>query len=194
MVQNTAFINVEKFLGPKIRHGTIVNELKRPLSVISQAYFHEVGNSAFNFLVKSIPVAVAGSFFVDLSIDLFTALYFLLSLLLSFNLVFLLSYTTSMMIFWTKVEWAIRGSRNHVQKLLSGVAFPLFLIPEPFYSIFQSLPFQAMVDGPVRIFTGASISQTYSILLNQVFWMAVLFILAHLSWKKARKKLTVQGG
>lgn len=194
VVQNTAFINVEEYLGPKIRHGTIVNELKRPLAVISQTYFHEVGESGFNLVTKSLPVAFAGALFVDLSFNPITGLLFLLSLFMSFNLVFLLSYTTSMMIFWTKVEWAIRGSRNHVQKLLSGVVFPLFLVPDSFRIVFQVLPFQAIVDGPIRIFTDASLSQSLSVLLNQVFWILVLFVVAHFSWRKARKKLTVQGG
>lgn len=195
VVGNTVFVNVEQYMGNKIRKGTIVNELKRPVTIFSQAYFHELGNFAFNFVAKAIPVAVLGVIFLEVSFPgLFNGAIFLISLFLAFNLVFLLSYSASMLIFWTKVEWSIRGSRNHLQKIFAGTLFPLFLVPQPFKVVFDLLPFKYMVDGPIRIFTGQSINASLTILTAQLVWILLLLILAHFSWRKAKKKLTVQGG
>jgi ABC-2 type transport system permease protein len=195
VVGNTVFVNVEEYMGDKIRKGTIVNELKRPVTIFSQAYFHEIGNFAFNFIAKAMPIALLGAIFLQISFPGFLgSLMFLFSLFLAFNLVFLLSYSASMLIFWTKVEWSIRGSRNHVQKIFAGTLFPLFLVPEQFQLLFSILPFKYMVDGPITIFTGQSTSSSLEVILIQLIWILLLLLVAHFSWKKAKTKLTVQGG
>lgn len=195
VVGNTVFVNVEEYLGQKIRRGTIVNELKRPVTIFSQAYFHELGNFLFNFIAKALPIAALGAIFLKISTPGFFGIFiFILSLFMAFNLVFLLSYCTSMLIFWTKIEWSIRGSRNHLQKIFSGTLFPLFLIPAPFNMVFDILPFKYMVDGPITVFNAQNLSTTVEVILLQLTWSIILLILAHVSWKKAKTKLTVQGG
>jgi ABC-2 type transport system permease protein len=100
-----------------------------------------------------------------------------------------------MLVFWTKVEWSIRGVRNTVQRLFSGVIFPLYLLPAGLSNIFDVLPFKYMVDGPIQIFlmqiTGF---EAFKMLGLQFAWVLVLFGLARYIWKKARTKMTVQGG
>jgi ABC-2 type transport system permease protein len=194
-VQSSVFVTVEKFIGPKIQHGTVVNELKRPLSLLSHCYFRQIGKSGFDALTGSLPILIIGFILVDITLTPISIILFILSVFLSFNLIFLFSYVASMLIFWTKIEWAIRGSRHHIQKLLSGAVFPLFLIPEPLQSVFYMLPFQAMIDAPVRILSGGiNLQNTALIFLNQLFWIIVLLIVARFAWSKAKKKLTVQGG
>lgn len=195
-VKNTSFIDVERFLGSKIRRGTIVNEMKRPISVFSQAYFSQLGRIVFRFLARSVPIAALGLYFFNLKIpDPATLAAFLLSVFLSFNLVFLVSFNTSMLIFWTKVEWAVRGSRNHIQGIMSGLYFPLFLVPSYLKPLFDFLPFQAMIDGPIRIFMADAAGKEILLTIgNQLVWLVLLLLLSSYSWRKARRKMTVQGG
>lgn len=196
VVSNTSFVDVESFIGHKIHRGTITNELKRPVSIFTQAYFNELGKSFFYLLTRSLPIGILGIAIVKIALPGFTnAILFLLALFFSFNIVFLLSYTVAMGIFWTKIDWALRSMRNHVQKLFAGVIFPLYLVPEQFKIFFDFLPFQAMVDGPIRIFlTQATGKEALMIILNQIFWITILFLISHIAWKKAKTKLTVQGG
>ena len=196
IVSNAAFLQTEQFIGYRVRKGTIVNELKRPLSLISHVYFHELGWVVFNSLTKALPVAVLGIIFFDIQPPgLLQGLYFLASTFLAFNLVFLLAYTNSMLVFWTKVDWSLRMMRNTVTNLFSGVLFPLYLLPGSLEGIFNVLPFRAMADAPIQIFTGqATGSQIIEIFGLQLAWLVVLFVLAHLTWRKAKTKLTVQGG
>lgn len=195
VVTNTVFVNVEKFVGERIRRGTIVNELKRPIGLFSQAYFDQLGSIVFNFVSKSLPIALLGFYIVDFALpSLYNLIIFSLSLFLGFNLVFLFSFSTSMLIFWTKVEWSVRGTRNHIQKILSGTLFPLFLLPDYLKPFFNLLPFQAMVDGPIRIFMGLGLEQSVMVLLNQIVWCLIFLVVSRLSWRKAKNKLTVQGG
>lgn len=196
IVSNAVFIQTEQFIGYRVRKGTIVNELKRPLSLISHVYFHQLGWASFNSVVKALPIAIFGMVFFQVSFPgLLSLFYFIISVFLAFNLVFLLAYANAMFVFWTKVDWSVRMTRNTVQRLFSGVLFPLYLLPAWLEDIFNFLPFRAMADAPIQIFIGqASGKQVLSIFGLQLFWIAVLFLIAHLMWRKAKKKLTVQGG
>lgn len=196
IVSNAAFLQTEQFIGYRVRQGTIVNELKRPLSFISHVYFHELGWSVFNTLAKALPIAVIGAVFLNIPLpDPLNAFYFAISTFLAFNLVFLLAYTNSMLVFWTKVDWSLRMTRNTVTSLFSGVLFPLYLLPGGLETVFNLLPFRAMADAPIQIFTGqATESAVLKIFGLQIFWLVILFVVAHFAWRKAKTKLTVQGG
>lgn len=196
IVSNAAFLQTEQFIGYRVRKGTIVNELKRPLSLVSHVYFHEIGWVVFNTLVKALPIAALGVLFLDISLPgPLATLQFAFSTFLAFNLVFLLAYANSMLVFWTKVDWSLRMTRNTMTSLFSGVLFPLYLLPAGLADIFNVLPFKAMADAPIQIFTGQATGREVINLFGlQVFWIFVLFLLAHVMWRKAKTKLTVQGG
>lgn len=196
VISNTVFNQTEKFVGQKIRKGTIVNELKRPVSLFSQMYFHDLGQSIFNLISKAIPLMFISFLFIEISFPgPVNTLGFFVSLFLSFNLVFLLGFITSMLVFWTKVEWSIRMMRNTLQNLFSGVLFPLYLLPTELGRIFNLLPFKSMVDTPIQIFTmQVTTVDIIPLLFKQVVWIILLFLISKFAWRKAKKKLTVQGG
>ncbi|MFB6190729.1 MAG: ABC transporter permease [Candidatus Nanohaloarchaea archaeon] len=196
VVWNSVSVNLENEIGDRVRKGTIVNELKRPVSLRGQLYFYALGRSAFSTITRGIPVVVIGFLVAGLQFpSAVNAAAFLLSLFLGFNLVFALSYFTSMFVFWTKVGWSIRSMRTTVQSLLSGVLFPLYLLPDYLKPVFNATPFPSMVDTPIQIFrmetTGPALLGAFG---KQIFWIVVLLLLGQLVWIKAREKLTVQGG
>lgn len=196
VVSNAAFIEVESFFGERIRKGTIVNELKRPVSIRLQSYAHKAGEAFFKLFTRGLPVLLVGALFFNVTLPspLYIAV-FLVSLFLSFNLVFSFSYLTAMLVFWTKIDWSVRMMRTTVQNLFSGVLFPLYLLPDGLKTLFDILPFQSMADGPISIFlmqrTG---TDALMVLGKQLFWIVILLVAGELAWRKARKKLTVQGG
>ncbi|MFB6291979.1 MAG: ABC transporter permease [Candidatus Nanohaloarchaea archaeon] len=196
VVSTSAFLQTEIYIGELVEKGTVVNLLKRPVSFIGHTYMHEIGWVFFDSLTKAAPIAVIGglAFSIGFPGPLRTGL-FLVSLFFSFNLSFLMAYTTATLVFWTKSDAGIRMMRNIFISLFSGVLFPLYLLPEGLKEIFYSLPFAVMADGPIRIFMGrTSIEGAFRILGQQVIWMAVLAPFMLLMWRKAKTKITVQGG
>ena len=194
VISSSIFMNVEKMLSGKIREGTIVNELKRPISLRSQVYFQMLGIMLFNLVFVGLPMMLVGFLFLDLSFPgvlQFSA--FVLSMFLGYNLVYCLSYITSMAIFWTKVGWSIRMMRTTVQRLFSGVYFPLYLLPDEIESFFNFLPFQSMVDAPITIYMDSEAALA-PIIGKQAIWIILLLLLGEFAWIKAKKKITVQGG
>jgi len=196
VISNSTSMGTEKWFGHKIREGTIVNELKRPVSVIAQSYLHQVGWKSLETLVKAIPLLIIGLAFTGLEAPgMYNLAGFAASVLLSFHLMFAVSLCTSMLVFWTKIESGIRFTRSMAVDFLSGVVFPLYLLPETLKSIFYALPFHLLVDGPINVFlmerTGSAVT---SLLFHQLIWILVFLVIAELLWLKAKKKLTVQGG
>jgi ABC-2 type transport system permease protein len=117
------------------------------------------------------------------------------ALILSFNLVFAFSFLTSMLVFWTEIGWGIRAMRSNIQDVFSGVLFPLYLLPGSLAEVFDLLPFKSMADGPIRIFTmDATGMEMLNVFGLQIFWIILLGLIGELAWRKAKTKLTVQGG
>lgn len=196
VLYNSVFVDVESFISERVRKGTIVNELKRPTSLRLQVYSFLAGKTVFNIVAEGIPILMIGYLFLNIQTPGMANLAaFLGSTFLSFNLVFAFSYLTSMLVFWTQIGWGIRAMRSNIQQVFSGVLFPLYLLPEGLRGIFDVLPFKWMADGPIRIFTmEAQGVEMLNIMGIQLFWIFVMLVLGELGWRKAKKKLTVQGG
>ncbi|MEF8880624.1 MAG: ABC-2 family transporter protein [Candidatus Nanohaloarchaea archaeon] len=195
VISSSIFMNVEKMLSGKIREGTIVNELKRPISLRVQVYFQMLGIMLFNFIFVGLPMLILGFLYLGLDFPgpLRLATFFL-SMFLGYNIIYSLSYITSMFIFWTKVGWSIRMMRTTVQRLFSGVYFPLYLLPASLEPVFNLFPFQSMVDAPISIFMATSNSPVILIIAKQAIWIVVLLFIGEIAWLKAKKKITIQGG
>jgi len=85
--------------------------------------------------------------------------------------------------------------RTNIQDVFSGVLFPLYLLPTGLAGVFNILPFKSMADGPIQIFTmEATGRQMINIFGLQIFWIIIIGLLGEMAWRKAKTKLTVQGG
>jgi ABC-2 type transport system permease protein len=196
IVSNTVFVNAEEFMGERVRKGTIVNELKRPISLRLQTYFNLLGKAVFNLFTKGVPVAILGYLFLGVQFPAgWNLAGFVTALFFAMNLVFAMSYAIAMLVFWTKVSWSLRMMRTLLQNLFSGVLFPLYLLPPGIAAIFDLLPFKYMVDGPIRIFQGTVTGTAIlPVIAAQILWTILILLGGHLLWKRAKTKLTVQGG
>lgn len=195
VISNATSVDLESWVGDRVREGTIVNELKKPASLNLQLFFYQLGKVLFNVVARAIPTFIIGIAFLNVGVpSIGTAAAFLLALFFALNLAILLSYSISMLVFWTKVGWSLRMMRSLLTGLFSGVLFPLYLLPQNLQNIFYLTPFPAMVDLPIRIYQGTaelSLLQGFGV---QIFWIAALLIISEMLWHRAKKNLTVQGG
>ena len=76
--------------------------------------------------------------------------------------------------------YALMQIRSAVSVLLSGAVIPLALMPWGIGDLLGYLPFASLASAPLRIYTGTG---DPALLLGlQLFWLAVLWPLAHLTW------------
>ena len=78
---------------------------------------------------------------------------------------------------------------------LAGGYIPIPFFPEPFRSIAELLPFAAMQNMPLRIYSGdiAGMDAIRGIGL-QLFWVAAMLIVGKLLMKHSLKRVIAQGG
>jgi len=194
VIDNATSANLENWIGERVRKGTIVNELKKPASLRLQLYFYELGRSLFKIVVRGVPALVISILFLNVGLPtLLNGFLFVLSMFLTLNLALSLSYLTSMLVFWTKVGWSLRMMRTMLAGLFSGAMIPLYLVPENIRNIFYLTPFPSMVDAPISIYQGTAESMV-QVFGTQIAWIILLSMVAELLWRKAKTKLTVQGG
>lgn len=194
VINNSTSADIESWIGERVRKGTIVNELKKPVSLRAQAYMYELGRSSFKLITRGLPALVVGILFLNIGIPSLTgSAMFGISLFFTLNLALSISYATSMLIFWTKIDWSLRMIRLMIGGLFSGAMIPLYLVPENIRSNFYLTPFPSMVDLPISIYQGTTES-VLNVFAVQVAWILIMMVLGEVLWRKAKKKLTVQGG
>jgi ABC-2 type transport system permease protein len=78
---------------------------------------------------------------------------------------------------------------------LSGGVIPLPFFPAPVLAVVELLPFAAMQNMPLLIYSGniAGVDALKGIAF-QLFWLAALFLIGQLTMRRALKKVIVQGG
>jgi len=82
--------------------------------------------------------------------------------------------------------------RGGVTAVLSGAMLPLALLPGNLGNLFSFLPFAAMASAPLRIYTGTG--PIGPLLVSQLVWAVLLWLLARWLWQVYRQKLAVHGG
>jgi len=194
VISNSSSANVESWISKRVREGKIVNELKKPVSMRMQAYFFQLGKASFRMITRGIPALIVGILFLNIGIPTpVNTLLFVFSIILTLNLTIMISYTTAMLVFWTKIGWSLRMIRFAVSGLFSGALIPLYLLPGNLKQIFYLTPFPSLVDAPISIYQGTA-ENVIQVFATQLFWILALLVLSSLLWRKAKKKLTVQGG
>lgn len=120
---------------------------------------------------------------------------FLLSGALCLGVVVAFSMLIYISTFYTLSPLGVRIICAMLADFLAGSILPLPFFPAPFRAVAELLPFAAMQNMPLRIYSGhiAGIEALKGIGL-QVFWLAALVLLGRRWLKSALGKVVVQGG
>lgn len=138
-----------------IRSGRFLTYILRPMSHRFFAFSQKTGHRLLGFIFEFIPVWLI--FFFVFGIRLIPAepLWTVLSVALSFVILFLLNYSTGILAFWMTRTDGIRSLIRLLRDLLAGVFIPLSFFPEAVQTVLFFLPFQFVSYVPVRVFLGS---------------------------------------
>jgi ABC-2 type transport system permease protein len=122
-------------------------------------------------------------------------LLFILSAALSLAVVLSFSMLIYISTFYTLSPQGVRIMAAVLSDFLAGATVPLPFFPEKIRAVAELLPFAAMQNMPLRIYSGnlSGESALRGIAL-QIFWFLALYILGRFLMKRALKKVVVQGG
>ena len=120
---------------------------------------------------------------------------FLISSFFSFLVLAEMNFLVGLLSFFIKSIQGIVRAKYFLVQLLSGLLLPITFFPEVLARIINLLPFTAIAFLPLQCYLGKiSFSEFPILILQQSFWVMLLYVLGRVFWKKAISYLTLQGG
>ncbi|MFD1886725.1 ABC transporter permease [Paenibacillus wenxiniae] len=181
----------------RILNGEIASDLTRPLSLKFYHFSQEVGSYLNNLLIKVVPIFLITNMVFDLKWppSIYQTFLFLISLLLSFFLVFNLNFIAAIMAFWITKLFSLSVFKDQTIRLLSGAIVPLWFFPESILPWVKLLPFSGIVFMPINIYLNKTTNEDIiTTFIVQIFWIIVTSVIGRYLWNKATKRISINGG
>mgnify|MGYP003378414279 CR=1 FL=1 len=183
-----------------ISGGSVAYELVRPAGLYGRWFCHAAAVRLSYTALNSLPVFLVASLLpapygMVLPEDMGQILLFLLSSLLALGVVAAFAMLMYISMFYTLSHRGLKIIVTAVTDFFSGGLIPLPFFPEPVLAVVDLLPFAAMRNVPLLMYSGSlSGSTALQGIALQVFWLTVLVLMGRLAMKKALGKVIVQGG
>lgn len=185
-------------LPQQIRKGELNKFLLRPVDFVMMEWHMRMGQVLMGVALMLIPGAIVC--FVARHILIVPAEgwrwgAFLLSVVLGIQIGFLVSVCVGFVAFWLLETTAFLHAIFPIQMMLGGGFFPLELLPKGLYAVLHHLPWAYQTYLPMQIYLGKlDATQTLAGLVGQAAWVAALFALSVVLWKRGLLRYTAVGG
>jgi ABC-2 type transport system permease protein len=183
-----------------ISDGSIAYELARPVDLYNRWFCQSIANRLSKAVLRCIPILIVaflipGPFRMSLPPSAAQFLLFLISAALSLCVVVVFSMIIYISTFYTLSPIGVRIISAVLADFLAGGTVPLPFFPPAFRAVAELLPFAAMQNMPLRLYSGniAGSDAVRGIGL-QVFWLLALTLIGKLMMRHALKRVVVQGG
>lgn len=183
-----------------IGSGSIAYELVRPMDLYGRWFCQSAANRVAFTILNCLPglflaFIMPEPYRMSLPLDIGQFLLFLLSAVLALCVVVAFAMLMYISLFYILSQRGIRIIVTALTTFLSGGVIPLPFFPAPYLAIVELLPFAAMQNMPLRIYSG-NITGVDALkgIAFQLFWLAALFLIGQFTMRNALKKVIVQGG
>ena len=182
-----------------VETGAIVYELVRPSGLYGR-WFSRASASRVAFTVFRLPMLfvvfmLPAPYGLSLPPDVFQFILFVPSVVLALGVTVSFTMIMYVTIFYTVSFGGVYVMVIAATAFLTGAVVPFPFLPTPVQTVLEALPFAAMQNMPLRIYSG-NISGIDAIVgvVFQIFWLAILIAAGKLLMRRALKKVIVQGG
>jgi ABC-2 type transport system permease protein len=187
---------IAEYIQERVHDGKIALDLARPIPFLGQLLAHQLGGtiSYLPFVLLAMPLAFAlGGFALPASLS--AGLFYLLSLALGYLVSVLLGMLIGLVSFWTMQIWGIIDIYGYTNQFFTGALVPLWFFPAWLRQVADLLPFQAQTFIPLAIYTGQVPEHEIAAALGvQAVWVVLLLALVWAVWRRAMRRVVVQGG
>jgi ABC-2 type transport system permease protein len=190
----------ENDIAAAITEGAIAYEMVRPVDLYSRWFCQASANRLARATLRCAPILVVAfivpePYRMTLPPNVEQLLLFILSAIFSLGVVVAFSMMMYISLFYTLSPMGVRLIVAVISDFLAGATVPLPFFPEPVRAVVDLLPFAAMQNMPLRIYSG-NIAGTDALtgIALQVFWFVVLLFAGRFMMSRALKRVIVQGG
>lgn len=183
-----------------IVNGNIAYELCRPIDIYNMWFARSMATRMSRAVLRCFPILFVAAFlpepygiagpgsFPDFVLFLVTLILGLLVTVAFCMLIYVLA-------FFTISPQGLRMVFISAVDFFAGAVIPLPFFPGKMQYLMELLPFAAMQNVSLRIYSGSmSVQEMKKAVFLQVFWLIFLILLGKLLCRHAQKKITVQGG
>ncbi len=183
-------------INERVRDGFISVDLIKPMNFTGYMFCRMTGGSLFTLLFQMLPVLAVAVIFIHLKTPaLQDMLFFALSLVGAYMIMFFITFILGLLSFWYTSMWQVVALLDTCINLFAGSWIPLWFFPEVFNTISSFLPFRLMYYVPISIYLGKlEYAECWFAVLQQIIWAGILYGITRLVWHAAIKKLVIQGG
>lgn len=189
--------NVQDKILQQIREGDIAVDLMKPVHLLGCYLAEDVGSAVSSFVNKALPVFLFACLVFQPPLPASWSMLplFVLSCLLAFAILWLLSALVGMTAFWVMELGNLGMFKDAIVRVLSGSLIPLWFFPDWLQRVSAFLPFPYTYQTPIGIYIGrVSAGEAFFSLIIQAVWIAVLYVSLAAVWKRAKVSTQVQGG
>ena len=190
----------ESEISSAVIEGSIAYELVRPVDLYNRWFCHAAAKRLSRATLRSVPILVVAfivpePYRMSLTPDAGQFLLFLFSALLALCVVVAFSMLMYISLFYTLSPLGVRIIVSALSDFLAGAIVPLPFFPAPVRAVVEWLPFAAMQNMPLRIYSGnIAGTDVLTSIAFQILWLLVLLLIGKLMLSRALKKVIVQGG
>lgn len=180
-----------------VKSGDVAVWFIKPISYPQYMCSRSFGNISTNFIMTFIPTFIFVFFltkgYIDIGINI---IMFVIAFFIAVPISMMLDFLIGILSFSTENVWGISTMKDSIVLLLAGAIVPLAFFPEPIRKVVEWLPFQTIYNLPLQIL----INKNYDFkdyvgqILIQLVWLAILFIISTLCYRKAARRMIVNGG
>lgn len=199
----TLFINGIVFstqtfkIAEEINFGSLSNFLIKPLSYFLYNLARDLSDKFINIFFSIFEFIILIYLLkpeIFMQTDPFIISLFCLAIVTASVLYFEIGILLSFIGFWSNETWAPRFLFFILVSFLSGMYFPLDILPRGIFQILSYMPFSYLVYFPLKIFLG-QLNNNLIIegMIISFFWMLVFYLLLKVLWHKGLKTYSAEG-
>ncbi len=183
-----------------ITDGGIAYEMCRPVSLYGMWFSRCAGGRIAEAALRCEPVLMGAilvpkPFKISPPCSVAALFLFLITMILALGVTVSFCMVVYMLCFFTISPQGWRTLFMGAVEFLAGSVIPLPFIPQPYRSVIELLPFASMQNVPFRIYSGdLTGSGMWRAVILQLFWVFMLNAIGVFLYKKAERRVVVQGG
>ncbi|MCL1845787.1 MAG: hypothetical protein FWF77_07780 [Defluviitaleaceae bacterium] len=184
-------------IGSDNMSGDIALKLSRPCSYHFQLVAGKHADALIETFTRSLPIFVVAVVFIGILPPAGVGAFglFLIAAVLGGVIFTLIDLIIAYSVFWLTDFWYVAWYKRALFQLFGGTFLPLWFYPDWLRAVAEALPFRFSMFVPMEIYLGrlygAGIFAAFG---TAIFWIAMLFAVERLIWRRVQFKLVVQGG
>ncbi len=188
--------NVFTEVSEDVKKGQIAYLINKPYHYIFYCFSNSLGESGVKLTSNMIIGMIMGLVYVGplMNLNLVHLPLILISLLLGMFLNFFIYINLALTAFWFEENTAFMWIYSKLVFTLGGMLIPIEMFPGWLEKVARYLPFAYVTYGPARLGVKFSLSEFFSIISFQVFYLTVFIFISIFVYRRGVKELNVNGG